>query len=154
MLNFRTTSVATALVLFLTSFTPSQAFQVPVPTPKPVSTASDIVVPVQYREWDRRRPPGDRMYRPRPPRDGYYNGHRGYRDRRPGYRYHNGYWFPLAAFAAGAIIGGAVAQPSRPAYGGSHVEWCQNRWRSYRAYDNTYQPNSGPRRICVSPYSR
>ncbi|PND23720.1 BA14K family protein, partial [Sinorhizobium sp. M4_45] len=32
--------------------------------------------------------------------------------------------------------------------------WCQNRWRSYRAYDNTYQPNSGPRRICVSPYSR
>ncbi|MGG2474283.1 BA14K family protein, partial [Rhizobium sp. BR5] len=28
----------------------------------------------------------------------------------------------------------------RPAYGGSHVSWCQNRWRSYRAYDNTYQP--------------
>ena len=31
MINFRTTSVATALVVFLTSFTPSQAFQVPVP---------------------------------------------------------------------------------------------------------------------------
>jgi hypothetical protein len=123
--------------------------------PKPAITADNNVVPVQYREWDRRgdRRYGDRMYRPRPPRDGYYNGHRGYRDRRPGYRYHNGYWFPLAAFAAGAIIGGAMSQP-RPAYGGSHVEWCQNRWRSYRAYDNSYQPNSGPRRICVSPYSR
>ncbi|AYM04606.1 MULTISPECIES: BA14K family protein [Agrobacterium] len=155
MMNFRTTSVATAIVVFLTSFTPSQAFQAPVPMPKPAITADNNVVPVQYREWDRRgdRRYGDRMYRPRPPRDGYYNGHRGYRDRRPGYRYHNGYWFPLAAFAAGAIIGGAMSQP-RPAYGGSHVEWCQNRWRSYRAYDNSYQPNSGPRRICVSPYSR
>ncbi|CUX08881.1 BA14K family protein [Agrobacterium tumefaciens] len=155
MMNFRTTSVATAIVVFLTSFTPSQAFQAPVPMPKPAISTDNNVVPVQYREWDRRydRRHGDRMYRPRPPRDGYYNGHRGYRDRRPGYRYHNGYWFPLAAFAAGAIIGGAVQQP-RPAYGGSHVSWCQNRWRSYRAYDNSYQPTSGPRRICVSPYSR
>ena len=93
------------------------------------------------------------MRRPPPHRNGWYNGHRGYRDRRPGYRYHNGYWFPLAAFAAGAIISGAMQQP-RPAYGGSHVAWCQNRWRSYRAYDNTYQPYNGPRRICVSPYSR
>ncbi|MCB8828228.1 BA14K family protein, partial [Escherichia coli] len=28
--------------------------------------------------------------------------------------------------------------------------WCYNRYRSYRAYDNTYQPNNGPRRQCVS----
>lgn len=91
MINFRTTSVATALVVFLTSFTPSQAFQVPVPIQKP-AVSTDNFVQVQYREWDRRhdRRHGDRMYRPRPPRDGYYNGHRGYRDRRPGYRYHNG----------------------------------------------------------------
>lgn len=33
MMNFRTTSVATAMIVFLTSFTPSQAFQVPVPMP-------------------------------------------------------------------------------------------------------------------------
>ena len=153
MLNFRTTSVATAIVVFFTSFTPSQAFQVPVPISKP-AVATENVVPVQYREWDRRRHwDGRHMRRPPPHRDGFYNGHRGYRDRRPGSRSHNGYWFPLAAFATGAIIGGAMQQP-RPAYGGSHVSWCQNRWRSYRAYDNTYQPNSGPRRICVSPYSR
>ncbi|CVI59327.1 MULTISPECIES: BA14K family protein [Agrobacterium] len=153
MMNFRRTSVATAIVVFLTSFTPSQAFQVPVPVTKP-AVATENVVPVQYREWDRRRHwDGRHMRRPPPHRNGWYNGHRGYRDRRPGYRYHNGYWFPLAAFAAGAIIGGAMQQP-RPAYGGSHVAWCQNRWRSYRAYDNTYQPYNGPRRICVSPYSR
>ena len=46
---------------------------------------------------------------------------------------------------------GPASQP-RPAYGSSHQSWCQNRWRSYRAYDNTYQPNNGPRRQCVSPY--
>ncbi|NTA36213.1 BA14K family protein [Agrobacterium salinitolerans] len=153
MMNFRRTSVATAIVVFLTNFTPSQAFQVPVPVTKP-AVATENVVPVQYREWDRRRHwDGRHMRRPPPHRNGWYNGHRGYRDRRPGYRYHNGYWFPLAAFAAGAIISGAMQQP-RPAYGGSHVAWCQNRWRSYRAYDNTYQPYNGPRRICVSPYSR
>ena len=92
-----------------------------------------------------------------PRRHGWYGGHRGYRYYRPGYRYYDGFWFPLAAFGAGAIIGGAMAAPPRPVYSGSmspsHVSWCQNRWRSYRAYDNTYQPYSGPRRACVSPYS-
>ena len=36
--------------------------------------------------------------------------------------------------------------------GSSHTEWCYNRYRSYRAYDNTYQPYGGPRRQCYSPY--
>lgn len=42
-----------------------------------------------------------------------------------------------------------------PAYGRSsaHVRWCYNRYRSYRASDNTYQPYNGPRRQCYSPYS-
>lgn len=110
-------------------------------------------------------PPG--YYRPpqpprysydRPSRDGWYNGHRGYREPRPGHRYHNGYWFPLAAFAAGAIIGGALSQPSapsRPAPAGinpKHYDWCASRYRSYRSYDNTFQPNYGPRQQCLSPY--
>lgn len=33
-----------------------------------------------------------------------------------------------------------------------HVRWCYNRYRSYRAYDNSFQPNYGPRRQCYSPY--
>jgi hypothetical protein len=37
--------------------------------------------------------------------------------------------------------------------GGAHVEWCYNRYRSYRAWDNTFQPYNGPRQLCYSPYS-
>lgn len=37
--------------------------------------------------------------------------------------------------------------------GSAHVAWCYDRYRSYRAWDNTYQPYHGPRRQCWSPYS-
>lgn len=36
--------------------------------------------------------------------------------------------------------------------GGGHTRWCYARYRSYRAYDNTFQPYYGPRQACVSPY--
>ena len=107
---------------------------------------------------------------------GYYNGHRGYRDYRPGYRHYDGYWYPLAAFGAGALIGGALAAPTyeleprvyvepEPRYvapapryvergdiNPRHYEWCYNRYRSYDSYSNTFQPNYGPRQECLSPY--
>ncbi|MBZ9675952.1 BA14K family protein [Mesorhizobium sp. ES1-1] len=35
----------------------------------------------------------------------------------------------------------------------AHVQWCYDRYRSYRAYDNTFQPYNGPRQQCWSPYS-
>ncbi|CDX29794.1 hypothetical protein LCM4577_15125 [Mesorhizobium sp. LCM 4577] len=35
----------------------------------------------------------------------------------------------------------------------AHVRWCYDRYRSYRAWDNTFQPNYGPRKQCWSPYS-
>jgi hypothetical protein len=87
-----------------------------------------------------------------------WRGHRGYRSYRRGYREYNGWWFPSAAFVTGAIIGGAIANEPTPrrAYRSgesAHTEWCYNRYRSYRAYDNTYQPNYGPRKRCYSPYS-
>ena len=43
----------------------------------------------------------------------------------------------------------------RPVYrsGGGHANWCYNRYRSYRASDNTFQPYNGPRQQCYSPYS-
>ena len=49
------------------------------------------------------------------------------------------------------------AQP-RPVYryrsgSSAHVQWCYDRYRSYRAYDNTFQPYNGPRQLCWSPYS-
>jgi hypothetical protein len=92
--------------------------------------------------------------RDRDDRYGWYRGHRGYRYYRPGYRRHGDFWFPAAAFITGAIIGSALSQPRVVYRGGdAHVQWCYDRWRSYRAYDNTYQPYYGSRRQCISPYS-
>lgn len=34
----------------------------------------------------------------------------------------------------------------------AHYDWCHARYRSYRAWDNTFQPYHGPRRQCISPY--
>lgn len=84
----------------------------------------------------------------------YYNGYRGYSYYRPGYRYYNDFWFPAAAFITGALITGAIANSGPRYYGGgsSHEQWCYNRYRSYRAWDNTFQPYYGPRRQCISPY--
>lgn len=138
-----------------------------------MGTTNANVVDVQYRgdrRWDRR---SDRRFDRRDHRrdarrgfyrdrgNAFYNGHRGYRDRRAGYRLHNGYWFPAAAFIAGAIVGGAVSQPAPPPrrvvvqpgrMSQAHVDWCYSQYRSYRASDNTFQPYNGPRRACSSPY--
>ncbi|WP_346894710.1 BA14K family protein [uncultured Roseibium sp.] len=90
----------------------------------------------------------------------YYNGHRGYRHQRRGYRRYNGWWFPLAAFTLGTIIGPGYNYPSYPSYPNyrprglsqAHYNWCHRKYRSYRAYDNTFQPYHGPRKACRSPY--
>ena len=84
----------------------------------------------------------------------YWNGHRGYREYHRGYRRHGDNWFPLAAFATGALITGAIlnSENNRVYEGNSHVQWCYDHYRSYRSSDNTFQPNYGPRRECRSPY--
>lgn len=134
MMKLKTGLAAGALsaVLALTSVLPAEAVtfaRVPVP-------AASVVEQVQYRHADRR-----------------WHGHRGYRHSRPGYRRHSdGWWYPLAAFGLGAAIGGAMSNDRH--YGNRHVNWCANRYRSYRTSDNTFQPNHGARRRCVSPYSR
>ncbi|MFB2550854.1 BA14K family protein [Ensifer soli] len=160
------TVAALAALLIGTSVAPSQAFT---PVPAAAERSSDIQQ-VQAREsWrdrdGRRWSNVDReVWRKRGyHRRGnayYYNGHRGYRYARPGYRRHNDAWFPLAAFGAGAIIGGALADrprvyvdPPVRRVGNSHVEWCMNRYRTYRASDNSYVPRAGYRAQCVSPYS-
>lgn len=68
---------------------------------------------------------------------------------RPRYRPHNRY--DRRYYRPGPVYRYRPA----PIYRGranAHVRWCYNRYRSYRAYDNTYQPNYGPRRQCYSPY--
>ena len=145
--KLKAASLVLSAVLLATSYTPSQAFS-GIPVPVKAERTSDIELVRHRGERHRDR---DRGYYRRGDRS-YYNGHRGYRYYRPGYRQYNGIWFPLSAFAAGAIIGGAATADRPVRYGGSHVEWCSNRYRSYRAYDNTYQPYNGPRRQCNSPY--
>lgn len=125
---------------------------------------SPLVQEVQYRggddRWDRRNDRRDRWDRHDNRRDrrGWHNGHRGYSHARPGYRRHSdGYWYPLAALGAAAIIGGVIAgQPrpvqAQPTINPRHVADCSARYRSYRSYDNTYQPVNGPRQQCYSAW--
>ncbi|MDX8517616.1 BA14K family protein [Mesorhizobium dulcispinae] len=123
----------------------------PTYVPQPQGLSSDVQT-VQYRDWRRHRSFNRDFSR----RNGavYWNGHRGYREYRRGYRRHGDYWFPLAAFATGALITGAIvnSENNRVYRGDAHVQWCYDHYRSYRASDNTFQPNYGPRRQCVSPY--
>ena len=147
---------ALALSFGVASVAPVNA--APIYVPQTVAPASDVQH-VQYRmrgdrgdRWDRDR--DDRRRRIVRRGDRFYlNGHRGYRYHRPGYRRHGEFWFPAAAFLAGALITGAInADRPRVRTGSAHVAWCYDRWRSYREYDNSYQPFNGPRRQCRSPY--
>jgi hypothetical protein len=145
--------LATTLAVTFTGLVPVQAMPI---VPVERSSVETPATDVQWRRDDRRHFNDRRHYRRPHHREGYYNGHRGYRDRRPGYRQHNGLWFPLAAFAAGSIIGGAASQPHRVSpgrYSQSHYAWCENRYKTYRASDNTFVANSrGERLSCNSPY--
>jgi BA14K-like protein len=83
----------------------------------------------------------------------YLNGVRGHHRWRKGYRRSNGFWFPTAAFFGSVIIGSALANAANSGNASRHVRWCDDRYRSYRIRDNTFQPYIGPRRGCNSPYN-
>jgi len=141
-----------ALSFTATSFVPANAAPLVAPQARPAAS-DQSVHDIQYKKkW--RRHSKDRMHRRGDNRPGYWRGHRGSRHWRPGYRRHGDLWFPLAAFATGAIISGAIANNAGRTYRGddAHVSWCYDRYRSYRESDNTFQPYNGPRQQCVSPY--
>jgi len=125
--------------------------------PQGPSASSDVQA-VDYKPWMKNRNfNGDRNRNfSRSNNDGaYWNGHRGSRHYRHGYRRHGDFWFPAGAFIAGALITGAIVNNNQNRVyrgGDSHVQWCYDRYRSYRASDNTFQPNYGPRQQCNSPY--
>jgi hypothetical protein len=126
----------------------------PNPMVRPETVRPDSGVRIAQRDWrrDRRDHRGGRDFHRRG-NNYYFNGHRGYRHHRPGYREFNGWWFPAAAFIAGAIISGSANQGRVVRGGSAHVQWCYDRYRSYRASDNTFQPYNGPRQHCYSPYN-
>lgn len=135
---------ASTIALAVTGILASPAFAAPSRIAGPTVTSN--IVKVQevghetFRSGVRRRNGGY-----------YYRHHRIYRHRRRGYRYYNGWWVPPAFFLGGLAVGGAIANGPRD-YGSAHVRWCYRHYRSYREWDNTYQPYHGPRRQCVSPY--
>lgn len=148
---FRKTWIAAlSFAVAATSFTPVIASPL-----RQTSDASFNVSQIQQvqnkRHWDDRRGNMKRSHR-----DGWRNGHRGYREQRRGYRRHSdGWWYPLAAFGAGAVVGGALSNqhPAARGYSNRHYQWCSSRYRTYRASDNTYVPSAGRRAVCNSPYS-
>ena len=155
--------VGLSLATLAGSLVPAQAL--PISAPKIAqSEQANSVIDVQYYDGYRRGPPRgygrDRDWR----RDREWR-----RDRR-----NRDVLLPLGALAAGAIIGGALAQPRetyrpvpeyrhnpeyapRPVYRGNqgqaHVNWCAGRYRSYDYRSNTFQPYHGPRQTCYSPYN-
>ncbi len=130
MRNLTTTLFAGGLsvLMGMTSFVPAQAITMPSIS---VSSQSDVQqvrnTRIKHRQHVRR---GNNR--------NYHNYGNRYRNGR-----HNRTGAILGGVAAGVIIGGALGAAS------SHQS-CANRYRSYRASDNTYQPYSGPRRLCVS----
>lgn len=55
-----------------------------------------------------------------------------------------------------AVSDQAAPQTERsvdPATIAAHVEWCSQRYRSYRPESNAYTPYSGGQRKCISPFS-
>ncbi|MEQ1405465.1 BA14K family protein [Neorhizobium sp. Rsf11] len=136
--------IGLSLITAFTGVAPAQAF--------PLVSAPRIEAPqaaeqVQY--WRHRDRRDRRYYRDRYYRDRYYRRH---------HRHGPDAGAIIGGLALGAIIGGALAQPRyappRRYYRGAsaHTRWCYARYRSYRAYDNTFQPYHGPRRRCISPY--
>lgn len=128
----------------------------------PQTSALDDLVQVQQRHrYQNNRRGADRRH---PHRHGWDNrNHRGHpRATAPRHRGSSGP--DLGSAVVGAIIGGVIVnqlhsgqQHRAPSHSGAylthnHINWCHNRWRSYRVTDNSYQPYNGPRRICVSPY--
>lgn len=148
-----------SLVTAISGVAPAQAFP-SVVAPKVQTQMPDVQqVRDGHPRWSRH---DNRHWRGGRDRD--WRGDRGRHwrdDRRYSHRRHyrhrnNNAGAIIGGLAAGAIIGGAIAS-QQPGYyrgggGNDHVNWCYSQYRSYRAFDNTFQPYNGPRRQCYSPF--
>jgi hypothetical protein len=106
----------------------------------PVEALSASALPTSYAQYRRF---GHRHHR--------YGRHHGYR-RGYGYRRGPGLGAAVGGLAAGALIGGAIANSrARAAQGAADAEAvaaCARRFRSYDAASGTYLGNDGARHPC------
>lgn len=159
--------VAGATLLFSTSIAmsvPSQAapfVAVPVLKPAVGSTAQNL--PVEKVQNIYRRNLGTGSARDRDVRSfNRKQRYRNYNPRRWKHRHDRHRWHRnrgsniIGPAILGTIIGGAIANNSdryyRSGLPAAHYRICDARYRSYRAYDNTFQPYNGPRKQCVTRY--
>jgi hypothetical protein len=143
------TAGAMAIVAGLTSVIPAYAF--PVTSLAPVQQSD--VIPVGDHGGHRGGHDGNVWRSNGQHQHGYANhGHSNYGYYNHGYHGHYDHdgnsGAIIGGLAAGAIIGGIIASQQSHYSGNSHSQYCADRYRSYRAYDNTFQPNYGPRVQC------
>ncbi|MBL4917642.1 BA14K family protein [Szabonella alba] len=165
------TSTLAAVVLSLTPITVAPANAAPVAPLALTGSIGELTLQADLVEVQQRRGYRDNRDRRRfdrrdRGRHGFDNRHRRppvhHRPRREADRDRGP---DLGSALIGAIIGGVLVdqfnrpQPVQVPQGNAgrylsqnHVNWCHDRWRSYRASDNSYQPYNGPRRVCSSPY--
>lgn len=166
----RSISTLCAAFMALSPVTVGPAFASSAPAPTIFSLGTqasgmdELVEVQQARRHQQHRRGAHRSGRPR---HGYNNPPRPVRPSRPSQSRSRGP--DLGSAIVGAIVGGVIVNqlhqprvqqhraPQPRAHQGSflsqnHLNWCHNRWRSYRLSDNSYQPYNGPRRVCVSPY--
>ncbi|MCV0397008.1 MAG: BA14K family protein [Rhizobiaceae bacterium] len=122
-------------------------------TPAPVLAQSAVVQLVGHRDYGPRRHYDDAR------RHYHWREHGRRHWHRPAYRhYRRHYPRPYVEFHFGTphYVRPRYARPSyvRPAmrFSPAHYRWCEARYRSYRTWDNSWQPYHGPRRQCISPY--
>ena len=156
-----------ALTVTATSFVPAQAAPVFVPQAPAAAPAADNSNVLQVRDVWRRGGWNGNGWR----NDGWRGNRNGWRG---GNRYYGGrdyYRRDRGRDIGGALIGGAIAGAliggalnngynNGPVYreqrvyrgGNAHVQWCYDRYQTYRASDNTYVPRVGVRAYCNSPF--
>lgn len=85
-------------------------------------------------------------------------GHRCYKPRYRSYDpYYDRYYRPRRVYRDRVIIYERPRRVHRRVHrvrrsSNRHIHWCYKRYRSYRAWDNTFQPYHGRRRACRSPF--
>lgn len=124
------------------------AIAAPASTVAPAATFDvDLTEFEATSEWAHKRP--KRKWKRSYKRGKYRGWKKRHHRSRPRYRNSGRYIIP------GIIIGGIIANEmyrNRAGLPNAHFRYCYAKYRSYRDYDNTFQPYHGPRRQCRSPY--